>query len=135
MAAQPRSLAETSITLREFARCLSKHVVTVRKWFENDKAVIRTPRGGQRDQILIPISHALTRCRAMGIPEDLLQAMVEDHQAQLRRAAERAAASATPALVPAVRVTETKEPARNKKTAKTKKQVRARSKSRAKSQR
>jgi hypothetical protein len=82
MAPQSLTLAARSITANKFAPYVSRNVVTVRKWFENDPQVIRTPRGRQRDQISIPIDYAVTRCRQMGIPEDIIQRMLNDHQRQ-----------------------------------------------------
>ena len=93
------TLAELSFSLHELARYLSKHVVTVRKWFENDREVIRTPRGQQQDQMRIPISHALHRCRQMGIPQELLDAMVQDHELHLQHLRRSTASTASPVSV------------------------------------
>lgn len=84
MAAQPRSLAEATLTLNEISRYLSKTVVTVRKWFEKDQRVIKVPRGRQRETLLIPIPLVRDFCKARGIPDDLVAAMVDGHDRRLQ---------------------------------------------------
>lgn len=121
------TLAELSFSLHELARYLSRHVVTVRKWFENDKEVIRTPRGAQKDQLLIPISHALHRCRQMGIPQELLDAMVQDHELHLQHLRRGIAAIVPPVSVavaappPVTYPLQSKGTTKRVKTARTKK--------------
>ena len=93
-------LAETSFTLHEYAKYLSKHPVTIRRWFDGDTEVIRTPRGGQRAQILIPIPRVISFSREIGIPQTQVDAMVADHYLKFKESQQSAPA---PAVAPAKR--------------------------------
>ena len=75
-----KPLEELAFSLAEFARYVGKHATTVRKWFEEDQKCIRIPRGGQRAQILIPISHAVEYSRRLGLPESLIDDMLAKHK-------------------------------------------------------
>lgn len=86
-AVSPRTLAELCFTMPEIARGLGRHVKTVTTWFADDPQVIRTPRGGQRDQLLVPISHAQIRFKSMRIPEEVTKAMIEEHEIRLMKPA------------------------------------------------
>jgi hypothetical protein len=91
-----QSLAERSFTLHEFGKYLSRHPVTIRRWFDKDKEVIRTPRGGQRAQILIPIPRVITFCQEIGIPQDQVDEMLKDHHEQFLKSIAQAAAVMAP---------------------------------------
>jgi hypothetical protein len=74
------SLASSALELEEFAEYFGRNVVTIRKWFANEKDVICIPRGGQRPTMLIPVSTAERVLKKMGFPDEMVKDFVEKHR-------------------------------------------------------